>query len=116
MATHKPKPLVADKTPAPAAVLQAHASDTAPVIYFDGAVAYGLNGQTARIELATTCSLPVAVNGKVEPRQRVMITCHLRGSLDAMAQLADTIEKCLTMAQLPTPADEAPKRAEEKLQ
>jgi hypothetical protein len=99
---------------APQAIAQAHGTDTAPVIFFDGAVAYGIQGQTARIELATTCTIPVSVGGKPSARQRVLITCHLRGSLEAMAQLADTIEKCLGMGQIPTPETAAPDETAEK--
>jgi hypothetical protein len=116
MSTHQKKlqqkaEALAEKQKKPP-IVQAHGSDTAPVIFFDGAVAYGLNGTTARIELATTCNIPVSVDGKSDVRQRVLVTCHLRGSLDAMAQLADTIEKCLTMGALPTPPAEEKKNVQ----
>jgi hypothetical protein len=97
----------------PQAMPTAHGSDAAPVIYFDGAVAYGLAGTTGRIELAVTCTVPVTDNGKPGVRQRVLVTCHLRASLEAMAQLADAIEKMLTMAKPPSFTAEEPAKVEE---
>jgi hypothetical protein len=85
----------------------AHGSDAAPVIYFDAAVAYGLQGTVGRIELATICTVPVTDKGKPGARQRVLVTCHLRGSLDSFAQLADAIEKMLVMVKPPSFTAEA---------
>jgi hypothetical protein len=89
----------------PQVVPTAHGSDTAPVIYFDGAAAYGIAGSSGRIELAAACHVPVTDNGKPGVRQRMLVTCHLRGSLEAFAQLADSIEKMLTtVPKAPEPA------------
>jgi hypothetical protein len=93
----------------PQTMPSAHGSDTAPVIFFDGPVAYGLAGSVGRVELAVTCTIPVMDKGKADVRQRVLVTCHLRGSLDAMAQLADTIEKMLAMNKPPSFTAEEPK-------
>jgi hypothetical protein len=93
----------------PQVIPTAHGSDAAPVIYFDGAVAYGLQGlSVGRIELGAMCTVPVMDKGKPSARQRTLVVCHLRGSIEAFAQLADAIEKMLTMPKPPSFTAEAP--------
>lgn len=75
----------------------AHGSDTAPLLYFDGAVAYGIMGPIVQIELAATVRIPVSENGKESIRSRTIVVGHLRGSHEAMALLGDAIEKALMM-------------------
>lgn len=81
----------------PPPVVQSHGSDAAPIVYFDGAVAYGVIGAVVQIELAANVVVPVTVNNKAEIRTRSIVTCHLRGTHVAMAQLADAIEKALML-------------------
>lgn len=78
-------------------IVQSHSGDQAPVLYFDGAVAYGALGAIVQIELATTIVVPVSVNGKSEIRTRNIVVAHLRASHAVMAQLADAIEKALML-------------------
>jgi hypothetical protein len=94
--------------PKPELVLGAYGNDHAPVVYFDGAVAYGLGaGSTGRVELATTCSVPITRDGQPGAITRTVVTVHLRAGLEAFAQLADAIEAMLTMVpKLPEPAAE----------
>ena len=81
----------------PMPLVQAHGSDAAPFLYFDGAVAFGFVGTNVQIELAASAVIPVLVNGKSETRQRSVVVAHLRGSHAVMAQLADVIEKALML-------------------
>ena len=76
-------------------VVNAHGSDTAPFIFFDGAVAMGTIGGVVQIELAATVRIPVTVNGKQEVRTRTIIVGHLRATHQMMGQLGDAIEKAL---------------------
>jgi hypothetical protein len=103
--TGKPPPLV-----------QSHGGDNAPMVYFDGAVAYGVIGAVVQLELAANIVIPVAVNGHGEIRTRSIVTAHLRGSHAAMAQLADAIEKALMITgpldrnAMPEPIKESAKK------
>jgi hypothetical protein len=89
-------------------------SDQAPVIFFDGAVSCGIINEIVQIELAMQCRIPVKVNGKDEIHNRVMMTCHLRGSTKAMAQLVETIEKAMSIAPPVAPIKTAPIDRERK--
>lgn len=73
----------------------AHGSDAAPIIYFDGAAAYGGINGVVQLELAANLCVPVATDGKSTVATRILITAHLRCSVVAAEQLADTIDKAL---------------------
>lgn len=75
------------------AKVAAFGSDAAPIVYFDGAVAFGLVNGIVQIELGATVRIPVTVGGKEEVRSRVIVTAHLRADEASMAQLAEAIAK-----------------------
>jgi len=82
-------------------------SDQAPFVYFDGVVTFGLIGGVVQIELAANCRVPAISGDKEQVISRNVITAHLRGSDDAMASLADAIDKALTMRKSPAKSGSA---------
>ena len=79
----------------PAPMVQSHGGDQAPFLYFENAVAFGVNGAVVQIELSANVIIPVIVNGKSEVRVRSVVVSHLRATHATMALLADAIEKAL---------------------
>jgi hypothetical protein len=70
------------------------ATDTAPLIFFDGSYAYGALGGMLQIELAATMLVP----SEDKIHFRPICTAHLRGSPAAMLQLREAIDKAMAMA------------------
>lgn len=73
-------------------------SDSAPVIYSDGAVASSMINGVVQIELAANCLIPTELDSNKPPRLRTMITAHLRCSAAAAMQIRDAIDKALKIA------------------
>lgn len=71
-----------------------YGSDTAPIIYFEGVVAWGNRGGVAQIELGCNHIIPMAAGG--EAKIRTVVTAHLRCSAGALEDLMQTIEKMQT--------------------
>src|SRR5438045_3395412 len=88
---------VSPKSPVPQKQTRAiGGSDAAPVIYFDGVVAYGVNNGTLQLELATNCLVPSDINPQ-SVRTRILMVAHLRSSRLAAEQLAQAIIKALEL-------------------
>lgn len=68
-------------------------SDAAPVIYFDGAVAFGIRDGVVQIELGVNHLVPV--DGGV--KMKIVMSAHLRCSSNAALGLCEAIEKALAM-------------------
>jgi hypothetical protein len=66
----------------------------APFIYFDGITAFGMNHGVVQVELAANVITP---DGHGGIRQEVAMTCHLRCSPNAAADLRQTLEKALLL-------------------
>jgi hypothetical protein len=98
----------------PGPLVQSHGSDQAPFLYFENAVAFGVNGGVVQIELAANVVIPVTINGKSEVRVRSVVVGHLRATHATMALLADAIEKAL-MITGPLDRNAMPEKAKEKV-
>jgi hypothetical protein len=85
--TQQPKP--------PKAVPAISGSDVAPVIFIDGAYAFGANSGILQIELGANALVPFD-DQKV--RTRLVCAAHLRGTPLAMLNLREAIDKALEMA------------------
>ena len=70
-------------------------SDAAPIIYFDGVLAWGYRDGVVQLELAANHLVPMAT-GSPEVKTKVVVTAHLRCSVGAATQLMDAIEKLTT--------------------
>jgi hypothetical protein len=75
-------------------------SDAAPIVFFDGATAFGVAAGVVSVELAAGCLVPAASGDGVG--SRTLITAHLRASIPAMLQLRESIEKALGVLEKPT--------------
>jgi hypothetical protein len=93
---------MAPNPPKPKSVASVAGNDAAPTIFFDGAYAYGANNGVLQVEVATGTLVPF--EDKV--RMRPVCSAHLRGSVAAMTQLRDLIDKALAMAGAPKPASQ----------
>ena len=70
-------------------------SDAAPVIYLDGAIAWGEIGGVIQVETAMNHLLP---NDQDGVKTKVVVTAHLRCSLGAARNLRDALDKAIAMA------------------
>jgi hypothetical protein len=69
----------------------AGSSERAPFVYFDGVATFGNNGGVIQIELAATTIVPEDRNTRIE----LLVTAHLRCSVDAARSLRDSIDRAL---------------------
>lgn len=70
-------------------------SDAAPVIYFDGVVAFGICNGVIQLELAANHLVPVSLDG-TKVKVKHVIAVHLRCSPDTATNLMEVIEKMIT--------------------
>jgi hypothetical protein len=85
----RPKsPVVAGK---PQAV---RGSDAAPVIYFDGVLAWGVHNNVLQIEVACNQLVPADLSSG-PLKTRVVVTGHLRCSATAAKQLSEVLDHAL---------------------
>jgi hypothetical protein len=70
-------------------------SDVAPVIYTNGAYAWGVNDGSVQIELGVTTMVPV--DGQL--RNRVVCAGHLRAGLTAAKGLRDSLDAAIEQAE-----------------
>lgn len=70
-------------------------SDAAPVIYFDGIVAFGIRNGVMQLELAVAELVPVTLDG-TKVKVKTVITAHLRCAPDVATNLMEVIEKMIT--------------------
>ena len=74
-----------------------HGSDVAPIVYFDGILAWGTHNGMLQIEVAANTLVPSDLDaGPV--KTRIVVTGHLRFSLVAARQLADMLDEALGVA------------------
>lgn len=74
-----------------------HGSDAAPIVYFDGILAWGTHNGILQIEIAANTLVPSDLEaGPV--KTRIIVTGHLRFNLVAARQLADVIDEALGVA------------------
>lgn len=90
---------MADDTDAPtrnveAVVLANSGAESAPFIYFDGAIAFGMAAGVLQIELAARTIVPAPGS---ETRTVNVVTAHLRGSPAAMISLKNAIENAFLL-------------------
>ena len=79
-------------------------SDAAPIIYCDGIVAAGMLGGVVQLELAANCLIPTDLNNDKPPRNRVLITGHIRLSAQAAMALRTAIDNLLRVPEKPAVA------------
>ena len=70
-------------------------SDAAPIVYCDGIVAAGMLGGIVQLELAANCLIPLELENNRPPRNRVLVTGHIRCSAQAALAIRDSIDKLL---------------------
>lgn len=97
MSVHPKKDKIEKPTDRGMVQVTAHGGDQAPIVYFDGPVAFGFVGNIVQLELGASVCVPVNANGKAEVRNRTVIVAHLRATHAVMAALADAIEKALML-------------------
>jgi hypothetical protein len=71
------------------------ASEQAPFVYFDGVITHGLNHGVIQLELAAKTVVP---DGKGGATSEVVMTAHLRCSVDAAVNLRQAIDHALFLA------------------
>lgn len=76
-------------------------SDAAPVVFVDGAVAYGIINGVIQIETAMNLLVP---GNDAKTKTRILVTSHLRGSIGGMIQLRDALSAAIEMA-MPKPPE-----------
>lgn len=100
----KPAPVTIDMkaaSPSPLTSVPAAAqpsvfgSDAAPVIYFDGVIAFGICNGVIQLELAANHLVPVSLDG-TKIKVKHVIAVHLRCSPDTANNLMEVIEKVIT--------------------
>jgi hypothetical protein len=67
-------------------------TEDAPFVYFDGVLAFGIHQGVIQIELAANV---LNVSGKDDLKNEVIVTAHLRCSLDAAQNLQREIGNAL---------------------
>ena len=81
-----------------------HGSDAAPIVYFDGILAWGTHNGMLQIEVAANTLVPSDLEaGPV--KTRIVVTGHLRFSAVAARQLADMLDEALGVAGAPDKKD-----------
>ena len=75
-----------------------YGSDTAPIIYFDGFVALGNRDGILQVELAANHLVPVSLEAGDKVKTKVVITAHLRCSINTAMALVEALEKFVTTA------------------
>jgi len=98
MSVH-PKPLSAKPAVA------ASGSDTAPIVYYDGVLAWGLLNGVVQVELAANHLMPVSLGENADVKTRTVVTAHLRCNLVAAQNLRDVLDAAIRRAM--TPPDKA---------
>jgi hypothetical protein len=78
------KPIKADSPPS------VFGSDAAPIIYFDGVIAWGHRDGIVQLELGANHLVPVAGGGTV--KTKVVVTAHLRCSAGTLHALREILE------------------------
>lgn len=84
--------------PTKAAAPAVYGSDAAPVVYFDGVVAWGLLNGVMQVELAANHLLPTSLTGDAEVKTRAVMSAHLRCNLVAAQQLRDMLDAAIRQA------------------
>jgi|EndMetStandDraft_8_1072994.scaffolds.fasta_scaffold04926_5 hypothetical protein len=74
---------------------RALASNQAPFVYFDGVITHGVNHGVIQLELAARTVVP---DGKGGATSEVVMTAHLRCSVDAAASLRQALDHALLLA------------------
>lgn len=87
----------AGKKPQPAAPT-VYGSDAAPIIYFDGVIAWGHRDGVVQLELAANHLVPAAL-GSAEVKTKIVVTAHLRCGAGTIQALRDILDQ---MAAPPT--------------
>jgi hypothetical protein len=70
-------------------------SDVAPVIYFDGVIAFGVCNNVLQLELASNQLVPVSMDG-TKVKVKHVVAVHLRCAPEVALNLVEVIEKMLT--------------------
>jgi hypothetical protein len=70
-------------------------SDAAPVIYFDGVVAFGIRDGVIQLELGTNQLVPVTLEG-TQVKTKIVIAAHLRCTTQTATNLMEIIEQLTT--------------------
>lgn len=78
-------------------------AESAPFIYFDGVMTFGIHQGVVQIELAANV---LNLDGKGGVRNEVVVTAHLRCSLDAARNLQQELGNALLIAMPAAPAAE----------
>lgn len=78
-------------SPAPAVF----GSDAAPVVYFDGVVAFGVRDGIIQLELAVNELVPLSLEG-TKIKAKVVVIAHLRCTASTALNLAEVIEQITT--------------------
>lgn len=77
-------------------------SDAAPVVYFDGLVAWGVNKGVVQIEAAANELVPNEPGAPSPIKTKVVITAHLRMPIETARELRAMLDAAITSA---TPTD-----------
>lgn len=93
------KPVSLPASPSPAVF----GSDAAPVLYFDGVVAFGIRDGVVQLELATNQIVPTSLEPGGKTKMKIVVVAHLRCTASTALNLAEIVEQITTAAPpLPT--------------
>jgi hypothetical protein len=75
--------------------LSVYGSDAAPVVFFDGAFAWGVNNGVVQIEVATNQMVPAEAGPDAKIKIKTVVAAHLRCSLSAAQDLRNALDAAL---------------------